>query len=397
MNTAVSLDNMSSFEYNMFLIETSIEEYKLELVINESLILASSNKVNDLKIVHESFKNKMKNAFDKLINLIKTLWGKFVETMTSLISTDQKYLEKYKSTILKANFNGFEYMMYPYHRGMKYLEESKVPAFNYSALRDSLESEEKFKEKYFKTFIKDGVDFNDRVRQLMRGSDKELKISATELSPELLYNYCHDFPKLMDKIKKDMKEVENAGNNAITKIANIKTTAPANESAIYSFLHESMIVSEIKRVDSTDPNSYDSEKGRMSKTVKNVDGDHTTDGVEDNVKNIADDLDRIKLYIRVCYNFLGIKMSVAQEMYKAFMYIIRDYIKSTIGKKDNNKSSSNINQNNKSSNDSNNNKSTAKGWVDDVINKSKNKAKEIKDKVTKKKQTQNDNKEPDTK
>ena len=175
----------------MFMLETMIEDYKLEIYVNESILLASTDSnINEFKIVHENFKEKISNAFSVLLDTISKLWGKFIETTASLLKTDQGYLDKYRDLILSGNFKGMEFQMYPYWDGLKYLTDSKVPAFNYSSLKDSLVSEEKFINTHFKTFVKEGVNFSDRVKQLMRGSDKEQRVDASVIKPDGIFNYC---------------------------------------------------------------------------------------------------------------------------------------------------------------------------------------------------------------
>lgn len=324
------LEESLSFEYNMFLLEDIIEQYKLETYINESILLVSeSTSIGQFRIVHETLKEKLTNTFNSLIENISKLWGRFLETMSGLVKSDMGYLEKYKKLILTTELKQDTYVMFPYWAGYKSLIESKVPAFNFNSLKDHLNNEGDFIKDYFSGFIKQDVSYVDVAKEKFRGASKEQKIPSSKIDMNVLYNYCKDFDNIIKKIETDMKEVERAGNEAINIISKVKTT---NESFAYSFVRESVVheIETVKKV--SDEKEKDEPKD--STQMKNVDGDKgEADKIKDDVTDVTKDIDRVKLYIKVCYSFLGAKMSIAQETYKAYMFIIRDHVKANVGSK----------------------------------------------------------------
>lgn len=322
----------SLIEYETVMFENLLEDYNLELFINESVMLASN--IIDYKLfksLHEETKEKQKNIFARLLENISKLWHKFIEVTTKLLTTNDNYLDKYKDTIINVPLKEDEYVMYPYWLGKPYLIRTKVPAFNYNMLRDSLQSEEKFMNSHFGNFVDKEIGFIDRVKQLLRGDySEEIKIKSKDINMEELFSFCKDFKNLRKIIETDMKEIQAAGNKAIDIISSMKTTdtdAVTGESVIYSLLKEQIYIQEVKKVSNMD--TADGQPADSATMKSNIRGTEDTDtkNIKDAVKEKEDDLERVKLYIRVCYNFLGAKMSIVQEMYKAYMYIIRDHVK----------------------------------------------------------------------
>lgn len=325
--------SLKSIEYNLFLLDSLLEDHKLELYINESILLASEYPtIEQFKIVHEGFSAKIKETFSKLLAMIANLWKKFTYTMNNILSTDKKYLETHKDIILKKPLAEDEYIMYPYWTGYNQLKEFKVPAFNFPALKDSLKSKDDFISRHFNSYIKGDLSLNDSLRQTFRGGvDKEQRVASSKINLVDMYNYCIEFESIKKRLETDMKEIEKAGDNAIDIIDKMKmdTTSASNEGAIYSFVKEAVIyeanpqkVSDIEKKDGAEKNS-------------SIDGERDTNNknIEDNVTNKNDDINKIKTYIEVCYSALGVKMSIAQECYKSYMFIIRDHVKSHIGTK----------------------------------------------------------------
>lgn len=309
------LGNTASFRYDMYMLENVLNDYKLERDINESVLLYSKNaSISQISLVHEGFKEKTKAVFAKLLDNIKNLWSRFLETMTGLLSRDETYLNKYKKVILNTPLADGNFMMYDFSKGKSFIGSAKIPAFNFNTLSDSLVSEEEFLNRHFKSYVSSETPFAEHSKRLFRGSDEEINISTKNMDLKEMFNFCMSFRKNIEGIKADMKEIERAGNEAITIIDKIEST---NEAFAYSFLTES-VLQEIEKV----------EPGEDRSTLKNVEGQA---GDKTDLKNKVEvdtkDIDKVKLYIKICYSFLGAKMSVLQEMYKAYMFIIKDHVK----------------------------------------------------------------------
>lgn len=315
------LSNTISFDYDIHILENLLNDYKLERDINESILLYSNEAtIEDISLVHEGFKEKTKTVFAKLLENIKNLWSRFVEVMSGLLSKDGDYLKRYKKVILENQMRGDNvYLMYDHSKGMKFIESAQIPAFNFNAMSDDLVSEDAFISRYFKAYTPNGEDsFGDNVKRLFRGSNVEVKIKSSSMDIKEMYKYCSEFDNNIKGIEKDMSEIEKAGNEAITIIDRMEST---NEAFAYSFLTES-VLQEIEKV----------EDGNSKPELTNVKGDRgDPTNIKSNTENKTADIDKVKLYIKVCYSFLGAKMSVMQEAYKAYMYIIKDHVKEHVG------------------------------------------------------------------
>lgn len=362
--------DMTCIEYDLFILETLIQDYKLEVYVNESILIASEYPaIDQFKIIHEAVFSKLKEGFARLLQSIATLWKKFIQTMDSLISADIKYLEKYKDIILKKPLVEDDYMMFPYWEGYNEMSNFKVPAFNYNSLKDSLSSKDEFISKHFNPYNKDGLAINDVARQKFRGGvDKEQKIPSSKINLSQMYDYCIGFNSLKKRLEADMKEVEKAGNSAIDIIDKTKPDNTTNETAIYSFVKEEVIyealpqkVSNIeKKTGSADDSSIDGERGN-------------NDDIKVDAQNKNTEINNIKTYIEVCYGVLGVKMSVAQECYKSYMFILKDHVKVNTGETGSTKASKETSKEEPKKNDSKT--ELKKGWLNTMKEKIQNKKK----------------------
>lgn len=288
----------STVNYQTYLFETMLEDIKLENYINKQ-VLSLNESNNTIVIVNEDYKKKMKNVFATLLDNITRLWKRFIEVADGFAKKDTDYLKKYKDIIINTKLEEDTYMMYDYEKGIPHIEKSSVPKFDFNRLKDDLVSEEGFINKHFKQYQSNDASFTDRAKQIFRGSDKEVRIPSNRLKMSEIYDYCINYKLLVTEIENDMKEIERSGNDAIDKISKIRSTSES-------------YISEVEKIE-----------------------DENKKETEDN----TNDIDKIKLYIKVCYKFLGAKMSVCQEIYKGYMFIIRDHVKTNVGteKKDDKK------------------------------------------------------------
>ena len=273
----------------------------------------------ELRLVNENFSSDIKDVLGRLMNRIKNLWDKFREKVISLTRSDKTYLNKYKNIILNRPMVESTFEMYDFPNGVRVMMNATVPRFNFQLLRDSLETEEKFIDTHFQRYKKKGLSFTDGCKLIFRGSDAKKNFRSSNLNVKEMYEFCMNYDKMIDVIKRDMKNIEDAANEAINIIDAINVNT---ESVVYSSLRRSVLYEDDANTNPTVTIKKDSkEKDRLADGASRASNDDSK----------SNDIQRIMNYMRVTQNFLGCKMTVLQEVYKGYMYIIREHVKSHIG------------------------------------------------------------------
>lgn len=401
--------------YQLFLAEQMYEQSELEMFIDECVLISEgTNTLTNIDIIHESFVDKIKESIKKLLQAIANMWHKFTEAMNTLLKTDRAYLEKYKDIILKKNPIDCEYTMYRYDQGLPILLKSEVPTLNLNNMDTELVDDETFLRKHFATFIqgaKTPYNIGDLARAKFRGGNgQEVNIKSTQLNMTDLYNYCYDYKKFQDLIQKDIKNIQDSAGAIIIKIdkmvreGQIKNEAAAlfESSAQYlstvydAFVNETTPGTRVKPEDSNNNNNNSSDKPVQNKPSQAYNKTQNIDkNQEINVEKTAKELTaKANRYLRICGEFLGAKQSIAEEIYKAYMSIIKAHVRDFVGKKSDSKDNkpsdsatnynkdqnnnstnsdnSNNNSDNTNNNQPNNSNSNIMGFVKDIFNKATN-------------------------
>lgn len=410
-------NSLEQLKYEMFLAEQMLEQAKMKSFISECLLISEgTNSINNMELIQESFADKLKEVIMKIVNGIATMWKKFIETMSTLVKRDKAYLEKYKDTILKKKPIDCDYTMYDYFTGQKVLLNSPVPNFNFQSMKDDLETSDKFTEKHFANFIqgqKSPYNLEDLAKAKFRGGGQEKTFHSSKINMTDMYNYCHEYDKLKDYIQKDINNIQKAATDAsdmVDKMAREgqiqKEGGLFDKKQYFSVVYEQYIT-ETEKPSQPAPNSGDNNASpggvKISKPENNNSNDNNSNEnnnnnstqtsnpaeaykkntgesnseVSSDEKSAQDVINRINNYLKVCGGFLGAKQTVAEEIYKAYMSIIKAHIRDSLnkGKNDGNKvadvgtnqsdnsdnGEGNDNPNNNDSND--NNKSETKKSV----------------------------------
>lgn len=335
--------------YQLFLAEQMSEQSELEMFIDECLLISEGNNtVSNIDIIHESFIDKIKESIKKFLQAIANMWHKFTESMDTLLKTDRAYLEKYKNIILKKNPIECEYNMYRYDQGLPILLRSEVPTLNLNNMDEELADDETFLRKHFATFIqgaKTPYNIGDLARAKFRGGNgQEVNIKSTQLNMTDLYNYCYDYKKLQDLISKDIKNIQDVAGAIMVKIDKmVREGQIKNESVsifessqylstVYNtFINEATPGTRVKPEGSNN-NDNKTQQNKPSQAYNKVQDSDKNQEV--NIEKTAKELNaKANRYLRICGNFLGAKQSIAEEIYKAYMSIIKAHVRDFVGKK----------------------------------------------------------------
>ena len=410
--------------YKFFLAEKMTEQAKLERYINECVLISEgTNTFGNIDIIHESFVDKIKAGITKFLQAIANMWHKFLESMNTLLKTDRAYLEKYKDIILKKKPIDADYNLYQYDQGLPLLLKTDIPIINMNSMDQDLSSDEVFIKKYFGSLIqgaKEPYKIGEIAKARFRGNNgQEVTINSSKLNMTDMYNYCYTYKKLEDLIEKDINNIKKVSTDILTKIDNMARQGEIKKesfdlygnrqylSAVYeTYIHEVERVvkgendSNNKSTQSTTDNQTSSNTNQnnnqqqgnpvqnqphqaYNKTEK---GDSNQElNTDKTAKELSEKANR---YLKICGEVLAAKQSIAEEIYKAYMSIIKAHVRDHVGKKkdknddrvkdagtdygsDNN--GSNNNSDNEQKDENNNDKpSSNQGFVNDLFTKGKN-------------------------
>lgn len=343
------------------------EQYTLEQAICESLAIAEgTDAYQKIRSINEGAFDKVKEGFKKVIEFIKQIFAKFVATLDQLIQKDSEYLKKYKDIILKKPLKDATYTMPNYPQGIKNLVSIKVPLFNYQQMKDEwLVDDNKFCEKVFQGKTPAPLasqEFGDNCRMIFRGSEKNNEYKSSDLNMTDIYNYCLEYEKMKKTIESDMKTITNSQNSIDKLIDELekeyktgdntkqnnqpKAEGDNKNESTYSFLYGTYIHEDDKEEKaggvSITPSAETGDKGgtTAAQNTQNIDKDSKADDKESLKNNAANksELDEIRkklsVYSSCCSTLFSTKLSIAQEIYKAYMQIITNHVKNYVGTSD---------------------------------------------------------------
>lgn len=377
--------------YKFFLAEKVLEEAKLERYINECVLISEgTNTFGNIDIIHESFVDKIKAGITKFLQAIANMWHKFLESMNTLLKTDRAYLEKYKDIILKKKPIDADYNIYQYDQGLPVLLKTAIPVINMSTMDQELESDEAFLKKHFIHLIdgaKEPYKIGELARARFRGNNgQEITLNSSKLKMTDMYNYCYTYKKLQDLIEKDINNIKKVSTDILVKIDNLARQGEIKKesfnlygnreylSTVYeSYVTEATPGSRVENKDKEpEKNNSNNTNNNGSNTNNNQQGNPVQNqphqaynktekgdsNQELNTDKTAKELsDKANRYLKICGDILGAKQSIAEEIYKAYMSIIKAHVRDYVGKKNDKKDDRVKDTATDYSNDNNNNKS----------------------------------------
>lgn len=384
------MDYNEMLNYGFFLAEQQYEDERLRDYIEGCVSLANGrNVVREMTYINEAIGETIKGFFTKILNVIKSIWAKFVESLDRLIHNTQEYLTKYKDIILKKKAPDVTYTMYNYPEGLKTLVNAAVPQFNYQLMQNYLDGEhqEKFLKQYspFKDCLVPNSDatYPEQYKATFRNgkgkADEKIEIAASDINMKDVYDYCYNYKSIKDKLQKDINTIDKAAvdaNNIIAKRQKDKTgqklvspeelekdenkvdgkteeVKTGNESTtIYNRTTRFINELQVNSNDNGDGNTTNTQKvqdtSAASSTFKanntNIQQapDNNKEQSDNALNNVTGEVDTIVKQINVYFDsakeLLGAKQTVCEEIFKEYMAIIKYHVRYYVGHQDKNKS-----------------------------------------------------------
>jgi hypothetical protein len=299
---------------------------------------------NAIKSPIKAAGRNLQNFWKELVKKIKELWNRFIVNVQGLVKRDKDWLTKYKSRIMNASLDGFEWEMFPYWTATTArLQTAKIPVFadNNERFMNALENQDKFREEYFK-FLKDvGGDkdsFVDNLKDYFRGGPS-VTIGGTALKGRVssMLDYCMKYDSIITIIQRDHNNIEKTANDAVKISMRATIDAPSkpmaesaniidmdNSGKIEFSLEGLLAYSEAGAQTLSDVHAAQNEKlknnlddsAKKAGTATSVANNSTKDDANDNLK-------KYQLYVSFCQTVLGAKKSIYEERYYEYMRVLR--------------------------------------------------------------------------
>ena len=227
--------------YANFLFEQERNTIKLNAFISECLCIAEGGNIYDgIKAINEGISDKAGSAWDKVMDFLRRMWGKFVENMTNLFNSNGYYLEKYKDIILKKPIKFTEKITMPnYFNGIKNIVGVKIPLLNVQSLeRIPLNVEDKTGMDNLRTEFMNawrngkpadnpnGKEFKAWAVDYFKGlGTGEVDFTASQINMTDMYNFCHDSKNITSTLEKDKSAIERANKEFADEVKNVMSKA----------------------------------------------------------------------------------------------------------------------------------------------------------------------------
>ena len=163
-----------------------------------------------MRVLTESFGDKIKMALAKVVEVFTRLCGKFMETVDTLFRSNKGYLEKYKDVILKNKPIDAKWSMYDWAKGMKECLNTPIPEFNFDlfAKEGSFNNKEAFISKYFAGIMKgqkEETKLEEAAKFKFRGDlSEEREVAESALNITDMYNFCIRYDTMKQALQKDV-------------------------------------------------------------------------------------------------------------------------------------------------------------------------------------------------
>ena len=352
-----------------YVAESYVSEYLLTKVENEQriteavqelMIRKKSKNVQEaaiqLNTLHEiGIGDKIKDNWKKFIEFIKNLFAKFMESLTNLVSSNEKYLEKYKEIILEREYKITFTTNGDYFEGIKRINNTVLPVFSYESFKEDLKREE------YGPIVKrlipgisndggydDGLTLAENCKSYFtneKAGEKEYGGDGVQPNRTDIYNFIAKYQKIEGICKKDITYLENSMNiisNAASKVVPEKT----NESALTWYTEDT----DGQQTGNGNTNN-DNASGDNSSTLKITNTDPSSNaGSYENRDQLTDDQSKeaingakedsnqeefdkiIRKWTEVCRAIITAKWTAAEQISKDFIKLIRAHVRSYVGK-----------------------------------------------------------------
>ena len=381
--------------YKDYIFNKMVQEQSLQKMISAELIMTESTtlktKERKLTALYEAkISDKIKSTWNKFIDFINSLFAKFGESITNIVSSYKDYLVKYKDIILSKRFKIKLTKALPgdYNTGVNRCNDVKIPVFQYNDqnMKVLLSDDD---EQIVRLIIKDSSfeydqarNLNDILKDYFLGIDKGIIDDLDKLKREDMYNFCLNADKIQTTQKQDMSALKST-----TSVIERAITNEVNKVNTEAYVMEEDQNTGSNNNNNQGSNNNNNNQGSNNNNNNNVakpgsvntspinssldddyknkhdENDYKQDGEQaakdgNNADNVTKAFDNWR---KVCQSVITAKMTAQQAIAKDYMGIIRAHVRSYVGRADNQEDNeqagkpTNYAKNNKQQNNNNNN------------------------------------------
>ena len=361
--------------YKDYIFNKMVQEQSLQKMISAELIMTESTtlktKERKLTALYEAkISDKIKSTWNKFIDFINSLFAKFGESITNIVSSYKDYLVKYKDIILSKRFKIKLTKALPgdYNTGVNRCNDVKIPVFQYNDqnMKVLLSDDD---EQIVRLIIKDSSfeydqarNLNDILKDYFLGIDKGIIDDLDKLKREDMYNFCLNADKIQTTQKQDMSALKSTTSvieRAITNEVNkVNTEAYIMEKDQNTGSNNNNNNNNNQGSNNNNNNNQGSNNNNNNNNVakpgsvntspinssldddyknKHDENDYKQDGEQaakdgNNADNVTKAFDNWR---KVCQSVITAKMTAQQAIAKDYMGIIRAHVRSYVGRADN--------------------------------------------------------------
>lgn len=351
--------------YKDYIFNKMVQEQSLQKMISAELIMTESTtlktKERKLTALYEAkISDKIKSTWNKFIDFINSLFAKFGESITNIVSSYKDYLVKYKDIILSKRFKIKLTKALPgdYNTGVNRCNDVKIPVFQYNDqnMKVLLSDDD---EQIVRLIIKDSSfeydqarNLNDILKDYFLGIDKGIIDDLDKLKREDMYNFCLNADKIQTTQKQDMSALKSTTSvieRAITNEVNkVNTEAYVIEEDQNTGSNNNNNNNQGSNNNNNNNNNNVAKPGSVNTSPinssldddyknKHDENDYKQDGEQaakdgNNADNVTKAFDNWR---KVCQSVITAKMTAQQAIAKDYMGIIRAHVRSYVGRADN--------------------------------------------------------------
>lgn len=218
--------------YYQFLVESAVESEKLKGFTTTLFAANEGVDVSKLFAIKEDVGDKIRNIWDKFIAFLNRVWAKFMDYTNRVIQNDKGWLEQYKDIILNKQPNDVDIEMRDYPTGIHNMTSMVIPAFAQVQNEVPVDAADiSFKQKLIQEYKDANQDWSAFCVAYFQGGPDKKSTNLKQMNMTDLYNYCHDYNKIEDAIKKDKDVVSQTFQNVQNIITKAKNDAQQQQQA----------------------------------------------------------------------------------------------------------------------------------------------------------------------
>lgn len=238
-------------EYFQFLQEQMRQEDELNAYVSECMCFAEGASFKEFRTLHEAITDKASAAWEKILDFLRRMWGKFTENFNNLFNNNVDYLNRYKEIILNRPIKFAKTVtMKDCEKAIERMMTVQVQPISAAILDRLPAKEEETKGENNKldavrtsivrawnngkpSYNPDGKDFAGWLSEFFKASDLTLNDKPlTDLNMKDIFDFCYAGAKsgpLRKNIERDKNIIEKNSNDFMAELKKVRAQKPTEQ------------------------------------------------------------------------------------------------------------------------------------------------------------------------